>query len=263
MTSKNAIITLAIGDAFEEMGKHTHPLMKRYATICNADFIVINKKKYEEKLGLITYEKFQVGEYLGAQYERLLFIDTDVVVCPNAPNLFQLCPPGTFCAANEEGYSMAGTHKKVTQQVLGEIDWKFPYFNSGVMLFDNHHKDIFNPDNQIFRNWISHPDNNDHVMSDQPILNYLINRGPYSFFDLGYKFNRTRVLKDTHNRFKSYFIHYAGPSGHRYGSRINQIKADCKVASSPANFWLSKRLPIFRWVADRACIAFAKYVIYK
>lgn len=263
MNAKYVVITLAIGKSFEEMGKFTHPLMKRYAEKCNAEFIVLDQRKLDRDLGLVTYEKLQVFDYLDGTFDKVLFIDTDVVVCPNAPNLFELCPPGVIAAANEEKYSMSKAHKLITQRVLGAVDWTRPYFNSGVMIFDRKHKDIFNPENPILRKWISCEENNDHIMSDQPILNYLVNHENYDFIDLGYKFNRTRVLKDTHNRFKSYFIHYAGPSGHRYGARLTQIKSDCEVASSSTLFFLSKNFSSFRWTADRFCLSFIEYVYRK
>lgn len=259
MKSK-AIITLAIGDTFTKMAESTHPLMRKYAEKCSADFIVIDKPQLQNSLGLVTYEKFQVYDYLDGRYDQVLFIDTDIVVCPNAPNVFDICKKGTFGASNEEGYSMSEFHKEATQRQLGNISWNAPYFNSGVMLFDPSHKAVFDPQGTLLQRWISCDENSDHIMSDQPILNYLVNQGGYAFLDFGYKFNRTRVLKDTHNRFNSYFIHYAGPSGHRYGERLDQISADAKIAKSPFKFWLSKNFPIFRWILDRLSPAFAQYI---
>ena len=265
MMTKNklAVITLAIGDHFKKMGDITHPLMKQYADKCNADFIVIDQARLEDQIGLVTYEKFQLYDYLSGKYERVLFIDTDIVVSPKSPNLFKIVDNDAFAASNEETYSMAEAHKSLTQVQLGTIDWKYPYFNSGVMLCSRVHKELFNPHGEILSRWVGNAANNDHIMSDQPILNYLVNHEVNNFVDLGYRFNRTRVMRDTHKRFDSYFIHYAGPSGHRYGERMKQLQSDVNVMNSKINLSLSKRSPLYRYIADRLDINFLKYLIDK
>lgn len=263
MKVRRAVITLAIGEGYQQLALHTHPLFKRYADRCNADFISIERPKLTDTLKLVTYEKLQVWDVLDGRYDQVLFVDTDIVLLPTAPNVFDLCPPGTFAAANEEGYSMSGAHKRITQDQLGSVEWNAPYFNSGVMLFSPQHRELFNPSGEILKQWVMNPENSDHVMSDQPILNYLLNHFGYDFLDLGYRFNRTRVLTDTHNRFRSHFIHYSGPSGHRYGSRAKQISADARVASDPVALWVSKSLPAYRWIADRTCLDFARYLVDK
>lgn len=261
--TRRAVVTLAIGDTFQEMGRSTHPLFKRYAQRCQAEFIVLDSPRLAQRLGLPTYEKFQVHELLDGRFDQVLFVDTDIVVLPTAPSVFELCAPEVFAAANEEGYSLSSLHKRETQAQLGTIDWHNPYFNSGVMLFGPAHRDIFSPDNPLLLKWVNGENNADHVMSDQPILNYLVNASGTEFLDLGYRFNRTRVLRDTHNRFRSHFIHYSGPSGHRYGARLDQIRADTIVATSPVSLLLSRTFPWLRWCADRASPDFLKYLATK
>lgn len=261
--SRRALVTLAIGDTFQEMGRSTHPLFKRYADKCHADFVVLDQPKLAHKLGLMTYEKFQVFELLDGRYDQILFVDTDIVVLPTAPSVYELCPADVFAAANEEKYSLSAFHKRETQAQLGAITWANPYFNSGVMLFGPSHRHIFSPDNPLLLKWVNGEANADHVMSDQPILNYLVNASSTKFLDLGPEFNRTRVWTDTHNRFRSHFIHYAGPSGHRYGARLDQIRADAAVASNNLALQISRYAPPLRWVADRANWSYVQYVTAK
>jgi lipopolysaccharide biosynthesis glycosyltransferase len=263
MANRKAVVTLAIGDHFQEMASLTHPLISQYAKKCGADFLVFDTAKLKDRLGLVTYEKFQVFNILDGTYDQILFVDTDIVITPNAPSIFDICPPDHFGASNEVGYSMSSVHKDITQSQLGNLNWSNPYFNSGVMIFGPEHKNLFDIDSDILNNWTSNSHNNDHVMSDQPILNYLVNWYQFKFLDLGKNFNRTRVQTDTHNRFQSFFIHYAGPSGHRYGDRLKQIKLDSEVVSSPVNFWLSRCFPTYRKIADRLNIDFCKYLYKK
>lgn len=263
MANRKAVVTLAIGDHFQKMASLTHPLIHQYAKKCGADFLVFDTAKLKDKLGLVTYEKFQVFDILDGTYDQVLFVDTDIVITPNAPSVFDISPLDHFAASNEVEYSMSTVHKDVTQSQLGGVNWSNPYFNSGVMVFGPRHRNLFDIDNNILNVWISNHQNNDHVMSDQPILNYLVNYYQFKFIDLGKHFNRTRVQRDTHNRFQSFFIHYAGPSGHRYGDRLKQIKLDSEVVSNPFNFWLSRRFPVYRKIADRLNIDFCKYLYKK
>lgn len=260
---KRLLITLAIGDVFQKMGMITHPLMKSYAKKCGAEFHCINEKRLHSILGLPTYEKFQLYDFLDGKYDQVLFVDTDILISPNAPNVFEICPPNQFGAAGEEGYSMSIPHRKLTQEKLGKVNWCNPYFNSGMMLLSPIHREIFNPNSELLRNWTSDSDNNDHIMSDQPILNYLVNYYSFEMNDLGYKFNHTRVITDTKSRFNSHFIHYSGPSGHRYGPRMRQIELDSEVMSSPVNLLLSRKVTYYRWLADRVNFDFLKYLIKK
>ena len=60
--SSYAVVTLCIGKAFGMLASLTHPLMRRYAKKCNADFIVIENKMFE---GLpVHYEKYQLANLL-------------------------------------------------------------------------------------------------------------------------------------------------------------------------------------------------------
>ena len=263
MTNRKLVVTLAIGEQFQKMAELTHPLLRLYAERCGADFLSINEAKLGKKLGLVTYEKFQIFDFLNGDYDQVLFIDTYIVVTPNAPSVFELCPANVFGAANESGYSMSEKHKVITQAQLGQVTWKHPYFNSGVMLLGPEHRKVFDPEGELLQQWTQNEKNSDHVMSDQPIINYLVNFYGFEFLDLGKNFNRTRVHNDTHNRFQSYFIHYAGPSGHRYGSRLKQIGLDAKVAENSFIFWLSRCFPAYRKVADRLDIDFFKYLLSK
>lgn len=260
---RRAVVTLAIGQAFEQLGRVTHPSLAAYANKCDAEFIVIDKPKYTEHLKLLTYEKLQVWDLIDVHYDQIVFVDTDILIAPDAPSLFDLCPLDTFGAVSEEAYSMSSVHREVTQKKLGNVEWASPYFNSGVMVFGAAHKELFNPNSEILLDWISDANNQDHIMSDQPILNYLINRLNFKMIDFGYRFNHTRVIKNTEIRFSSFFIHYAGPSGHRYGSRYSQMKKDAGVLTSPTNLYISRKFPRIRWMLDRLDVNFLKYFVGK
>lgn len=263
MPNTHAVVTASVGDAFSEMGRITQPLMKNYATRCNADLVVITEPLLAKRFGLpARYEKFQLFDLLST-YERVLFLDNDILVTPDAPNVFELVSPGLFSAVSETGFSRVGLDIELTQKVLGTLSWDRPYFNTGVMIASRIHRPLFDPTRPELRQWnaFSMSDPRYHPAGeDQAYLNYLVNSAKVPFFDLGYRFNHTRVRTDSHKRFHSHFIHYAGPSGFRYGARIEQIRKDAAVLSAPLSLYLARTLPRLRWVLDRCDSAFVKYL---
>ncbi len=92
---KRAIVTLCIGDNAEKFGKYSHQAMKLYATRINADFIKLDEPKINfksaKKFNPILFEKYQVHDIL-AIYDRVLFLDTDILVTPHAPDIFNIVP---------------------------------------------------------------------------------------------------------------------------------------------------------------------------
>lgn len=265
MKLNNAIVTLSIGDYYDKMGKFTIPLMKIYAKKCNVDFMCIKKPYVFKKYGLPSrYDKFQIFNLLDC-YDRICFIDNDVLVSLDSPNIFDIVPLGYFGAANEEKFSKSISDKAQTNEVLGNIDWIYPYFNSGVMVIDKTHKKMFNPSSPELRIWALGLYKNAHGEdgADQAYLNYYVNFFKFPFFDIGYKFNHTRVITKTHTRFSSYFIHYAGSSGHRYGERLSQIKSDAQILKNPICLWYSRKFIFLRWFLDRCNFTFILYLLNK
>ncbi len=258
-----ALVTLAVGDLYTKMGAITHPLMRSYADRCGVDFIVIGERKVNEKYGLDErYEKFQLYDLID-DYEQIAFIDTDILISPKAPSLFDLVPLDRFAAASEAGFSKAGRDIDLTQKILGEVQWRNTYFNSGVMVLGKKHKQVFDPARPELKLWSTGEfrANEINLLNDQPYLNHRLNDLGIELLDLGYKYNHTRVITDTHTRFNSYLIHYAGPSGHRYGSRLEQLQKDFNVLTSPTMLSLSVSYPSFRWLMDRIDTAFLRYLL--
>lgn len=262
MSNSKALVTLAVGDFYTRMGSITHPLMRAYAQKCGVDFLVFDERKVNDQFGLDErYEKFQLYDLID-QYEQIAFIDTDILISPNAPSLFERVPPERFAAASEAGFSKAGRDIELTQRILGKVVWQNPYFNSGVMVLGKAHKALFDPTRPELKLWSTGEFRRQQVnlLNDQPYLNHRLNDLGFELLDLGYRYNHTRVRTDTHKRFNSHMIHYAGPSGHRYGSRLEQLQKDFKVMINPKLLRFSALYPSCRWILDRLDPAFLRYL---
>ncbi|MDJ0798530.1 MAG: glycosyltransferase [Calothrix sp. MO_167.B12] len=194
-----AIVTLCIGEEYK-LGEITHPLLKSYADKIGADFIVISESKIN--LGNHNFEKFQIYE-LFEKYSRIIYLDTDIIVTPECPNLFEIVPQEIFGAffVSEYTYFHDGAIKKI-QDKLGNIGWARKYFNAGVMVASKQHRNIFSKENGLLE-WSKESG----AFYDQTLFNYTIQRLEIPVYDIGYKFNHTT---DPQNSIL------------RFGRRINQ-----------------------------------------
>jgi hypothetical protein len=260
---KRAIVTITMGDHFWAMAALTHPLMRHYAERCGANFIVLDHPRLSEKLGTPKYERLQLFHLL-EQYDRAIFFDTDILVAKDAPDLFAIVPASCLGVASEEPYVMSSRDKEVTQEILGKVDWRSDYFNSGMMVLSREHKALFDPDNPDLKLWATGDFRKLHInlLNDQPFLNHRVNKLGINVMDLGYRYNHTRTaMRKTHLRFRSHIIHYAGASGHRYGPELHQLRKDAAVLTNPFLLWLSKHAPAYRWIADRFDQGFIEYLV--
>ena len=93
---KKAICTLSIGDEAEGFAQFSHPIFRQYATKINADFIVFRDSKVcFDKCDTINpckFEKYQLYDVL-EDYDRAAFFDTDILITPNAPDIFRTVSP--------------------------------------------------------------------------------------------------------------------------------------------------------------------------
>src|SRR3989344_7906914 len=84
---RTALFTICIGDFYTKLSKVTHPTIKNYAQKIGADFIV----KTETSFPLPHYAKFEIAKLLET-YDRVLYLDTDILVSPDTPNIFDIVP---------------------------------------------------------------------------------------------------------------------------------------------------------------------------
>ena len=92
----NLILTIAVGDAYQRMSALTHPAIKKYAEKIGADFQCIT----ESDCSTPHWAKFEIYNLLN-KYERILYIDTDILVREDTPNLFEIVPQNELGMFNE------------------------------------------------------------------------------------------------------------------------------------------------------------------
>lgn len=230
---KKAIVTLCIGEFYEKIGEITHPMFKAYAEKIGADFIVLKEdfinKNTKHNPPIFCYEKFQIGELLD-KYDRVCFLDTDMIMSPETPDIFNLVPSDMIGLVDEAplGYDTKFIEflKDYAPEYLNywiEVHHRKCY-NTGVLVCSKIHKNVFTIPKVLVNHY-----------QEQSYLNLQIIKEKVKVFDLPYQYNRM-IYMDLiipEHRLKSYIIHYAGfLSGRSIEEVINFLNKEYKMLIS-------------------------------
>lgn len=199
--SKNLVLTIAVGAAYEDLAMLTHPSIQAYSDKIGADFMSIDK--IDSAKTTAHWEKFRIYD-LFKKYDRIAFIDTDIIIRADAPSIFDLVPESELGMFNESPYT--NRSEELMIDTCKQYDVKLPnwdgcYYNSGVMVISRRHRQLFKK-----------PEVEHFSFYEQTYLNMMIAKMNIKMFKLPYQYNRMtcmdRVLGE--DRHASYFIHYAG-----------------------------------------------------
>lgn len=201
MKKKNLVMTIAIGDYYNALAQITHSTLKKYAEKIDADFLAITENQISNSTP--HWEKFLIYDLL-KNYERILYLDTDLIVRIDTPNLFEEVPYFELGMFNEGPYTENRTLS--FQQACSEYgvicpEWDGHYYNTGVIVLSRAHKNIFKkPEKEIFNFY------------EQTYLNIQVALNKTPMHNLKYWFNRMSCMDPYigENRHSSYIIHYAG-----------------------------------------------------
>ena len=144
-TKSRLLITVATGDSFRELLRYTGTLMEAYAKRIDADFFAITKPS-QQWWGL---EKFRVQPF-AQSYERTLYIDADVFLTEETPDLFDVVPSGHV--SMHDDWSQLPSFEWVFEErrnILESQDIPMDYskvvLNSGIVMCDRKQASIWKP----------------------------------------------------------------------------------------------------------------------
>lgn len=147
--SERAIVTVAAGLMGRELLEITGPYMREYAARLNADFVVLDWPGAPE---WPLSSKFGIGRTLDF-YERVCFVDVDILFRPGCVDLFSLCEPHEFGFVDELDFHkltpkfrcIAKYQKFRKTMGFRELDAPPWMLNSGVMIIPRSHQHVLNP----------------------------------------------------------------------------------------------------------------------
>ncbi len=209
MTMRNAIFTANIG---EDSGFLPAMLSaQRYADRHGVEYFVVDEPAI--RFLYPCFEKRQGFRLFEMGYDRVLFLDRDILVTPEAPNIFECYVDMDALYAFDESFPDKTMERdSIVNGIRGAIDWPlnergmYKYFNSGVVLVGRSIRDFaegyrYLPETPAMRRW-----------PEQTSMNYLAFKRGIRFRELDQCWNRMDMgIPDTENgRYDSFFIHYAG-----------------------------------------------------
>jgi hypothetical protein len=139
---KTALVTLCIKrDAANARWMDAGlPSKVKYAKHIGANFINITEAKLG---GSVAMEKYQIGEMLN-KYDRIIYMDADLFVVSDAPNLFHVMPADHFGIFDE---SHGGEPRRLRTSLMDWLPKGHPcnfYANNGLFVCSKYHQWLFN-----------------------------------------------------------------------------------------------------------------------
>lgn len=233
---KHLVATLCYGPTGAAMAALSMDLMRDYARRVGADFFVLSEvsgeppplddmKRIHASLALAMLDKMRFLRQALKEYDRILWVDLDILVRPDAPDLFALVP-GTHLAMADEcatgnDWQVWFCHQHMVetcqQERLPIPDTKGRYFNCGLMLIPSGSDWLFAP--RI--NPVSHP------WCEQSLVNVRLFLEPertpvYTLPECCNRFVYWPGMVPRRQEEMSWFLHFAGPPD--YATRLRDMR---------------------------------------
>ena len=205
------------------------PSVEAYCEKYDLDLHVITEVKYQIQAlpdyNYLTFEKNQVYDCF-EKYDRILRLDSDALITPHCPNVFDIVPEDAIGAVFEDVGSRAPHRRmniKKVQEELGDVNWRKNYFNSGVIVISRCHRDLFRlTDGDIALIQSKHLGE----MKEQTFLNWRVRQQNIPVHELDFRFNHMSMFSEEWNGrpdpLESYILHYAGVQG----IKVAKIRSD-------------------------------------
>ena len=135
------LLTTQADDNIKDITDITHPIFKQFAKKWKADFFVINTPSLcYETVGYYNetdhYRILNIYD-LYEDYDRILYLDSDMIINEHCPNIFDIVPYDTIGVAHEDKGSRESNRLeriKLIQDQFGDINWKEGYPNNGTLI---------------------------------------------------------------------------------------------------------------------------------
>ena len=196
---KRAVVTIVCGEFHRRLAQITQPTIQAYAQKLGADWIA-----WDDYQGhtIPHYKKLDLGSLLDA-YDRILYVDNDILIRDDAPDIFALVPQDKLGVLDESPFVDRSAQVIPFMEYVkyDPAQWDRRYYNTGVMVLSKQHKNLFAPPPVELDNG-----------KEQTHLNVMISKTRTETFPLPFRFNRMLAMDSSlgEDRFDCFFLHYAG-----------------------------------------------------
>lgn len=213
--------------------KISHHIFRMYAESLGADFIILDgESPCQVGHGKWHFRIFELKKIL-ENYDRVLSVDTDVILVPGLENLFDLIPETHIGTIFEDKGSRKEARRQVIRQVQrawGDVDWRMNYINTGLFMVSRVHANIFSDVDGKFWTGFGY---------DDVQLMYNIMRFGHPVFELPMQYNFMSMFSEEWTNWESRFdndvkvIHYAGngkfPDKKKFSSVSEMMAHDARI----------------------------------
>jgi len=216
MSEKRAIVTVAIGEA-EAYARYTRPFLQVYAKRIGVPVLTINT--LPPGITNPQLAKLLWIESVFKEYERVLFLDADIIVSPKCTtNIFDIVPAQSVgmcvCPYLSSDVVECQTRLNIVQQFWPELaqdkrmDFVYRMLNSGVMVIPVAHKSAFNMNVQDVQKMCDAGRKAKVHVTDQDVINYRLIEQNVPLYPLGIQWNCMWYQWHYINRFSIHMAHY-------------------------------------------------------
>ena len=149
MMKDRVIVTMVIGDKYKALWDITGPTIEAYADRVGADLIKLESNPHNTTA---HWSKLALHDILHKMYRRALWVDADLIIRDDCPDLFEEVPPDKVGLLNEGRFTPRSVAlyeaMKVYKTPLPTWDRK-SYYNTGVMVVSRDHRFLFANPGQI------------------------------------------------------------------------------------------------------------------
>ena len=242
-------MTIIVGPGTERIWEKTHPYFEAYADKVGADLIkmteipTIQRPVYEAEFSkkIVRYEeaplypsahwlKLTINHWLHKKYRRLIYLDADMIIRPDCPNLFEVVPDNYMGLFNEGQFVPRAMVLHDALIKMGPLPgWDgLTYYNTGVMVISRFHRHVFNfPEGPIKP--LKFP------FGEQTYLNHRIISRKVPIYELPWQFNRMSLMNKWLgiSRLDCQIVHYAGMNNPEETAKTIEKDGERWKADSP------------------------------
>lgn len=218
-SSKKLLLTLATGEKHKAILAETIGQSRKYAKRIGADFKAVTTE--DGRFKVPHYQKLLEIAKAALEYERVCFIDADVLISDLAPDIFNVVPDDSWGLFNEAPWVME-RHKKDIQswlQTTGCMLREGTYYNTGVLVTPKG----FKFEDDLLTSFIL-----PNHYGEQTYFNQYLLEKQFKVFELEPKWNRMSCTWLTGwEPYDSYFVHFAGQTFPEVNGGLPRLIRNC------------------------------------
>jgi len=203
--SKNVVFMHAIG--YREEYRYGKESWAKWCENNDVEFVFLDEEVRPVSEMFPNYQRYYMFDLLdasGIEYDRVLTVDADTLIHPNAPNLFEETKSDILYMVHDDGsydWILRGMehYRDEMSNEFGDIWFDFGgYGNSGFQLLGKEHKEFFKSMVELWDNYgelIMDISNKYGIGKEQTIWNYMIRKHDIKWQLLPYEWNMTNMMK--------------------------------------------------------------------